>query len=37
VAELVDEIAFEQLDHSERLRLVLIDRERDFSGTWGQR
>jgi len=33
VAELVDEMAFEQLDHSELLRLVLIDRERDLSGT----
>ncbi|HTP19876.1 MAG TPA: ATP-binding protein [Solirubrobacteraceae bacterium] len=33
VAELVDEMAFEHLDHSELLRLVLIDRERDLSGT----
>ena len=30
VAELVDELAFEQLDHSELLRVVLIDRERDL-------
>ncbi|HUA72814.1 MAG TPA: ATP-binding protein [Solirubrobacteraceae bacterium] len=36
VAELADEIAFEQLDHSELLRVVLIDRERDLSGTPGQ-
>ena len=36
VAELADEIAFEQLDHSELLRIVLIDRERDLSGTPGQ-
>ncbi len=36
VAELADEIAFEQLDHSELLRVVLIDRERDLSGTRGQ-
>jgi anti-sigma regulatory factor (Ser/Thr protein kinase) len=35
VAELADEIAFEQLDHSELLRVVLIDRERDLSGTPG--
>lgn len=36
VAELADEIAFEQLDRSELLRVVLIDRERDLSGTRGQ-
>jgi anti-sigma regulatory factor (Ser/Thr protein kinase) len=36
VAALADEIAFEQLDHSELLRVVLIDRERDLSGTPGQ-
>ena len=36
VAELADEIAFEQLEHSELLRVVLIDRERDLSGTRGQ-
>ena len=36
VAELADEIGFEQLDHSELLRVVLIDHERDLSGTPGQ-
>jgi len=36
VAELVDELTFEQLDQSELLRVVLIDRERDLSGTSGQ-
>jgi anti-sigma regulatory factor (Ser/Thr protein kinase) len=36
VAELADEIAFEQLEHSELLRVVVIDRERDLSGTRGQ-
>jgi anti-sigma regulatory factor (Ser/Thr protein kinase) len=36
VAELADEIAFEQLDRAELLRVVLIDRERDLSGTRGQ-
>jgi len=36
VAELVDELAFEPLDRSELLRVVLIDRERDRSGTPGQ-
>ncbi|MGH2882346.1 MAG: ATP-binding protein, partial [Solirubrobacteraceae bacterium] len=36
VAALADEIAFEQLDHSELLRVVLIDHERDLSGTPGQ-
>ncbi len=33
VAQLADEIAFEQLDQSELLRVVLIDRECDPSGT----
>jgi hypothetical protein len=37
MAELVDEIALEQLDHSELLRVVLIDRERELSATRGQR
>jgi anti-sigma regulatory factor (Ser/Thr protein kinase) len=36
VAELADEIAFEQLDHSELLHVILIDRERDLSRTRGQ-
>ena len=36
VVELVDELAFEQLGHSELLRVVLIDRERDLSGMSGQ-
>ena len=36
VVELADEIGFEQLDHSELLRVVLIDHERDLSGTPGQ-
>ena len=36
MVELVDELAFEQLDHSELLRVVLIDRERDLSATPGQ-
>ena len=36
VAELADELGFERLDHSELLRVVLIDHERDLSGTPGQ-
>jgi serine/threonine-protein kinase RsbW len=36
VAELADELGFEAFDHSELLRVVLIDRERDLSGTPGQ-
>jgi hypothetical protein len=35
-AELADEIAFEQLGHSELLRVVLIYHERDRSRTLGQ-
>ena len=34
--ELADELAFETLDHSELLRVVLIDHERDLSSTPGQ-
>jgi anti-sigma regulatory factor (Ser/Thr protein kinase) len=33
VAELADELAFEQLDDSELLRVVLVDHQRDRSGT----
>jgi hypothetical protein len=36
VVELVDELTFAQLDRSELLGVVLIDRERDLSGTSGQ-
>jgi anti-sigma regulatory factor (Ser/Thr protein kinase) len=36
VAELADELAFESLDRCELLRVVLIDHERDLSGTHGQ-
>ena len=36
VIELADELAFETLDHSELLRVVLIDHERDLSSTPGQ-
>jgi hypothetical protein len=36
VVELVDELTFAQLDRSEPLGVVLIDRERDLSGTSGQ-
>ena len=36
VVELADELGFETLDHSELLRVVLIDHERDLTGTHGQ-
>ncbi len=36
VVELADELGFETLDHSELLRVVLIDHERDLSSTHGQ-
>lgn len=36
VVELADELGFETLDHSELLRVVLIDHERDLSSTPGQ-
>lgn len=36
VAHLADELGFEALDRSELLRVVLIDHERDLSGTHGQ-
>jgi anti-sigma regulatory factor (Ser/Thr protein kinase) len=36
VVELADELGFETLDHSELLRVVLIDHERDLSSAHGQ-